>query len=59
MLDLTHSHRGLEVFLPRPAGSSAIIAEGRMGRISARNYQVSAGATIVAGRATLVGIFPL
>jgi len=58
MLDLTHSHRGRAVFLPRPAGSSAIIAEGCMGRISARSYQVSVGATIVAGRATLVEIVP-
>jgi len=59
MLGLIHSHKGLEAFLPRPAGFSAIIAEGHMGRISARIYQVSAGATIVAERATLVGIAPL
>jgi len=56
MLGLIHSHRGLEAFLPHPVGSSAIIAEGRMGRISVHSYQVFAGATIVVGRATLVGI---
>ena len=49
MLDHIHSHRDLEVSLPRPAEYSVIIAEDRMRRISAHNYQVSVDATFVAG----------
>jgi len=56
MQDPIRSHRDLEVSLPRPAGYSVTITEDRMRRISARSYQVFAGATFVAGEATLAGI---
>jgi len=59
MLGLIHSFRGLKAFLPRLEGSSATMVGDHMWRVFTRSYQVSAGATIVVGRATFVEIVPL